>query len=99
MIVALVKIKRVSLWVEKTGCFDVFTANQEALCQEVENKCSYEATNPPAKEKHNENDDLNNPTDKTNSDGSPSTFVIKRLSDGNDHRYQHPNAANEIMEE
>jgi hypothetical protein len=46
--------------------------------------------------KQRENGDLSNPADKTDPDCAPSAFIIKRLSDGNDHRHQHPDANDEI---
>ena len=53
-------------------------------------------TNQPKKQ--SENGDLNNPADKTNSDCSPGTFIVKGLPDGNDHRHQHPDANDEIKD-
>ena len=58
--------------------------------------CLGSSKSPYQPKKHTENGDLNNPTDKTDSDCAPSTFIVKRLSDGNDHRYQHPDADDEI---
>jgi len=39
-----------------------------------------------------ENEDLNHPTDHANTDCTPRARVVKGLSDGDHHRYEHPYA-------
>jgi hypothetical protein len=46
--------------------------------------------------KQSENDGLNYPADETDTDCSPSTIIIKRLPDSNDHRHKHSDTNDEI---